>query len=196
VGSLRRSTAMGGPGGFLSGSSSNPPRLAQIQEESKYTKARHQQVRRMLLVSLLIALALIGLYHIIMVAVRLSFSIAPTNTRTSLTMNQQNQDLFPAVSLRRNKPGDYYFQSHHSYHEHLQQQHPEHHLSRQERIDQAIQNLKEYQADKDTRDAEFQEEIKAQMEQDLLQRQEEDQLLLQEDPLQLEDYAQQLGDHV
>ena len=141
-------------------------------------------------------LALIGVYHIIMVAVRFSFSIGTTDTRMSLTMNQQNQELFPAVSLRRNKPGDYYFQSHHAYHEHLQQQHPEHHLSRQERIDQAIQNLKEYQADKDTRDAEFQEEIKAQMEQDLLQRHEEEQLLMKEDPLQSKDYAEQLGDHV
>lgn len=183
VGSLRRSTALGG-GGLLS---SNTPRLAQIQEESKYAKARHQQVRRILLVSLLMVLALTGVYHIIMVAVRLSFSTP---------MKQQNQDLFPPVSLRRSKPGEYYFQSHHAYHEHLQQQNPQHHLSRQERIDQAIQNLKEYQADKDTREAEFQDEIKAQMEQDLLQRQEEDKLFLEEEPSQPEEYGRQLGDPV
>lgn len=177
VGSLRRSNAVG-----LSHSST---RLAQIQEESKYSKAHHQQGRRILLISLLMCLAFIGLYHIVVTAVRLSLSLAlkkETSYVNQQFMASTTDDVYriPPASLRRTKPDDYYFQAQHAHQDyqnqqlphqpHQQQQQP--HLSRQERIDQAIQNLKEYQADKDARDADFQQEVKAQIEHDLQQQHE------------------------
>jgi hypothetical protein len=174
LGSLRRSNAVA-----LAHSST---RLAQIQEESKYSKSHHQQGRRILLISLLMCLAFIGLYHIVVTAVRLSLSIAlkkETSYTNQKLMAATTDDVyrFPPASLRRTKPDDYYFQAQHAHQDYHHQQLPHQphqqqpHLSRQERIDQAIQNLKEYQADKDARDADFQQEIKAQIQHDLEQQQ-------------------------
>jgi flagellar biosynthesis GTPase FlhF len=160
-------------------------RLAQIQEESKYYKARDQSVRRILVVSILMCLALIGVYHIITAAFRLSFSITETQTKLSTAEPSTDEGIFPPhpALLRRTRPDDFYFHAHHTHqqqqqlHLHLQQQqHEEQPLSRQERIEKAIQNLKEYQADSDARKADYQQEVKAELEEELQRHQKLQQL--------------------
>lgn len=160
------------------------PRLAQIQEESKYSKAQNQRLRRILFICIMSCLALTGVYHIILVVLRVTLSVGSITSKTGEA--HPTIVTFPPASLRRTRPDDYYIRAHQAYQQHLQQeqeqkqkhqlqlkkeeeqqqqqQQQEHHLSRQERIDKAIQNLKEYQSDKEAREAEFQQEIKEQIE--------------------------------
>ncbi len=137
-------------------------RLARI-EESKYEKHQQHQLqqqeerRRGCLLILLLTIAILGLWQLF--------------TRIHNTSDRGTDDHF-IQSLRRNPrhapviPNEKYHGG--MYQQPIQPiQSEKTRKTREERLEEAIQELKKYQADAETREREYQQEVKAQLEDEL-----------------------------
>lgn len=140
-----------------------PLALIAEEEQTKYDKARHQLFQQRMGTTVLICLALIGIYHL--------FSTAWTYPLNSFHgANTKQRDVNSAYPSHHSHDHEHPYDKPASLRRHPNQQY---YLTKQERIDQAILELQQYQADKEARLSEYEQEVKAQLEDKLRQDQEQ-----------------------